>query len=81
MACQCASEYAAITEQLVRIADALEASNAAAPDLFLSSALLQAIITDEHAFADVQGYATSAKMHPGTALKELVDTLKVGYNA
>jgi len=81
MACQCASEYAAITAQLARIADALELSNANAEDLILTNAMLQAVVTDEGAFDDVQGYAKTAKMPVGTAVRELVDRLKAGYTS
>ena len=81
MACQCHSEYAAITAQLARIADALEASNAAAPELMLTGALVQAAVTDERIFSDIQGYATTAKLSPGEVLRDLVERLKAGYTS
>jgi len=81
MACQCHSEYVAITAQLARIANAMEASNAAAPDLILTNALVQAIVTDSEVFSGVQGCSNTMKMPVGTAVKELVDRLKAGYNA
>ena len=81
MSCQCAAEYAAITAQLARIANAMEASNAAAEGLIVTNAMLQAVVTDEGAFNDIQGCAKATKMPVGTAIKELVDRLIAGYNA
>ena len=79
--CKCHNEYEAITLQLVRIADALEASNAAAPELYLTNALGQAAVSDERIFSDLQGYAVTTKHNPGTVLRELVAKLKAGYLA
>ena len=79
MACQCEESYSLITAQLARIANALELSNANAEDLILTNAMLQAVVTDEGAFNDAQGYAKTAKMPVGSAIKELVDRLKAGY--
>ena len=81
MACQCEESYNLITEQLGRIADALEASNAAAFDLMLTKALVESVVTDVNSFKDLQGYCNTKKMPAGTALKELVERLKAGYNA